>query len=74
MIAVYKYIRRINTRKAKEQFKLKDNVDTRTNGYKLAVNKFRLEITKSFTAEGVRCWNNPTQGLGSKNVLKAILN
>lgn len=47
MIAVYKYIRRINTREAKEQFKLKDNVDTRTNGYKLAMSKFRLEISRS---------------------------
>lgn len=74
MIAVYKYIRRINTRKAKEQFKLKDNVDTRTNGYKLAMNKFRLEISRSFTTKGVRCWSNPLQGLGSKNVQKIVLN
>lgn len=67
MIAVYKYIRRINTRKAKEQFKLKDNVDTRTNGYKLALNKFRLEISRSFTTKAVRCWRNYlTQGLGRK--------
>lgn len=58
MIAVYKYIGRINTRKAKEQFKLKDNVDTRTNGYKLAMNKFRLEISRSFTAKRARCCSN----------------
>lgn len=75
MIAVYKYLRRINTGKAKEQFKLKDNVDTRTNGYKLAMNKFRLEISRSFTSNAVGCWRNClTQGQGRKNVQKSILN
>lgn len=67
-------VRRINTRKAKKQFKLKDNVDTRTNGCKLAMNKFRLEISRSFTTKGVRCWSNLIQGLGSKNVQKNALN
>lgn len=74
MIAVYKYIRRINTRKGKEQFKLKDNVDTRTNGYKLAMNKSRLEISRSFPTKGVRCWSNLLQGLGNKNIPKKVLN
>ncbi|CAM5110844.1 unnamed protein product, partial [Natator depressus] len=44
MIALYKYIRGINTREGEELFKLSTNVDTRTNGYKLATRKFRLEI------------------------------
>ncbi|CAM5081371.1 unnamed protein product [Eretmochelys imbricata] len=44
MIAVYKYIRGINTREGDELFKLSTNVDTRTNGYKLVIGKFRLEI------------------------------
>ncbi|CAM5096139.1 unnamed protein product [Natator depressus] len=44
MIALYKYIRGINTREGEELFKLSVNVDTRTNGYKLATRKFRLEI------------------------------
>ncbi|CAM4650931.1 unnamed protein product [Lepidochelys kempii] len=44
MIALYKYIRRINTGEGEELFKLSTSVDTRTNGYKLAIGKFRLEI------------------------------
>lgn len=36
MIAICKYSRDINTGKGEELFKLKNNVDTRTNGYKLA--------------------------------------
>ncbi|CAM4587742.1 unnamed protein product [Lepidochelys kempii] len=44
MIAPYKYIRGINTEEGEELFKLSTNVDTRTNGYKLATKKFRLEI------------------------------
>ncbi|CAM5141001.1 unnamed protein product [Natator depressus] len=44
MIALYKYIRGINTREGEELFKLSNNVDTRTNGYKLTTRKFRLEI------------------------------
>ncbi|CAM5091881.1 unnamed protein product [Eretmochelys imbricata] len=43
-IALYKYIKRINTREGEELFKLSTNVDTRTNEYKLAIRKFRLEI------------------------------
>jgi len=74
MIAVYKYLRRINTGKAKEQFKLKDNVDTRTNGCNLAMNKFRLEISRSFTSKAVGCWSNClTQGLGSKRCSKEYI-
>lgn len=34
---------------------MKDSVATRTNGHKLAVNKFRLEIKRKFlTIKGVR--------------------
>ncbi|CAM4721271.1 unnamed protein product [Lepidochelys kempii] len=44
MIALYKYIRGINTGEGEELFKLSTNVDTRTNGYKLVNRKFRLEI------------------------------
>ncbi|CAM5073177.1 unnamed protein product [Natator depressus] len=44
MIALYKYIRRINTGEGEELFKLSTNVDTRTNGYNLVTGKFRLEI------------------------------
>uniref|UniRef100_A0A452IXX8 RRM domain-containing protein n=1 Tax=Gopherus agassizii TaxID=38772 RepID=A0A452IXX8_9SAUR len=44
MIALYKYIRGINIREGEELFKLNTNVDTRTNGYKLAIRKLRLEI------------------------------
>uniref|UniRef100_A0A8C3PDM1 Reverse transcriptase domain-containing protein n=1 Tax=Chrysemys picta bellii TaxID=8478 RepID=A0A8C3PDM1_CHRPI len=48
MIALFKYIRGINTREGEELFQLSTNVDTRTNGYKLAVGKFRLEIRRRF--------------------------
>ncbi|CAM4659406.1 unnamed protein product [Caretta caretta] len=44
MIAFYIYIRGINIGEGEELFKLSTNVDTRTNGYKLATRKFRLEI------------------------------
>lgn len=44
MIIIYKKneikkIRRINIREGGEPFKIKDNVDRRTNGYKMAMNK-----------------------------------
>ncbi|CAM5121826.1 unnamed protein product [Eretmochelys imbricata] len=44
MIALYKYIRGINTGEGEELFKLSTNVHTRTNGYELVIRKFRLEI------------------------------
>ncbi|CAM4690211.1 unnamed protein product [Lepidochelys kempii] len=44
IIALSKYIRGINTREGEELFKLSTNVDTRTNGYKLVIGKFRLVI------------------------------
>lgn len=35
-------------REETELFKLKDNIGTRTNGYKLAMNKLRLKIRRMF--------------------------
>ncbi|CAM4557273.1 unnamed protein product [Caretta caretta] len=59
MIALYKYIRGINTGEGEELFKLSTNVDTRTNGYKLATRKFRLDIRRRFlTIRGVKFWNS----------------
>lgn len=44
MTAVYKYIRGVTVREGKELLDLKGKVSTRTNGYKLAVIKFRLHV------------------------------
>ncbi|CAM5150477.1 unnamed protein product [Natator depressus] len=44
MIALYKYTRGIYTGEGEELLKLSTNVDIRTNGYKLVIGKFRLEI------------------------------
>lgn len=49
LIAIYKYITRVNTREGGEQFKPKDNVGTGTNGSKQAVN-FGCVIEQSFWA------------------------
>lgn len=42
--ALYKYVRGVNTREGEQQFKLKDSIATRGNGYKWPMNKFRLQI------------------------------
>ncbi|CAM5091879.1 unnamed protein product [Eretmochelys imbricata] len=70
MIALYNYIRGINTREGEELFKLSTNVDTRTNGYKLATRKFRLEIRRRFlTIRGVKFWNSlPREVVGAKDL------
>ncbi|CAM5112173.1 unnamed protein product [Natator depressus] len=70
MIALYKYIRGINTGEGEELFKLSTNVDTRTNGYKLATRKFRLEIRRRFlTIRGVKFWNClPREAVGAKDL------
>ncbi|CAM4568387.1 unnamed protein product [Lepidochelys kempii] len=70
MIALYKYIRGINTGEGEELFKLSANVDTRTNGYKLAIGKFRLEIRQRFlTIRGVKFWNSlPREAVGAKDL------
>lgn len=45
MIAICKYITENKySKEGEELFKLKGYVDTRTNGYKLAIDKFRLQI------------------------------
>uniref|UniRef100_K7F000 Reverse transcriptase domain-containing protein n=1 Tax=Pelodiscus sinensis TaxID=13735 RepID=K7F000_PELSI len=70
MIALLKYIRGINTREGEELFKFNTNVDTRTNGYKLASRKFRLEIRRRFlTIRGVKFWNGlPREVVGAKDL------
>lgn len=55
MISLCKYIGGLNTRESEGLCKLKDNVGTRPNRYKLAMNKFSLEIRRRFlTIRGVR--------------------
>lgn len=44
MNALCKHLRGVNTREGELQFKLKDNIATRGNGYKWPINKFRLQI------------------------------
>lgn len=43
-----KFLREVNTREGAELFKPKDNIGTRTNGCKLAMNKFKLGIKRRF--------------------------
>lgn len=43
LVALSKYIERINSREG-EPYKPKNNVGTRTNGLKLVMNKFRMEL------------------------------
>lgn len=47
-IPIYKYISRINTGEGQKLFKMKNNVGTRTVGYELITNKFRLQIRRRF--------------------------
>ncbi|CAM5108569.1 unnamed protein product [Natator depressus] len=70
MIALYKYIRGINTGEGEELFKLSTKVDTRTNGYNLVIGKFRLDIRRRFlTIRGVKFWNSlPREAVGSKDL------
>ncbi|CAM4567481.1 unnamed protein product [Lepidochelys kempii] len=70
IIALHKYIRGINTGEGEELFKLSTNVDTRTNGYKLVIGKFRLEIRRRFlTIRGVKSWNSlPREAVGAKDL------
>lgn len=48
MISVYKYIKPQNPQEREQLFKLKDNVGTRTNRYKLAENKLVWKINEGF--------------------------
>ncbi|CAM4697246.1 unnamed protein product [Lepidochelys kempii] len=75
MISLYKYIRGINTTEGEELFKLSTSVDTRTNGYKLAIRTFRLEIRQRFlTVRGVKFWNSlPRGAVGPKTYLASRL-
>lgn len=52
MIALYKYIREVNSRQGGELFRRKDNAGTRTNGEELARNKIRLGIRGRFLTPG----------------------
>lgn len=53
-----KYIRRINIRKGKELVKLKDNIGSEGNGYKLDMNKLKLEDRNNFLTITVRLWRS----------------
>lgn len=44
-----KYNRRINIRKGKELVKLRDNIGSEGNGYKLVMNKLKLEARNNLT-------------------------
>lgn len=51
-------------REETELFRLKDNIGTRTNGYKLAMNKLRLKIRRTFqNNREVRLLNNLPVGV-----------
>lgn len=53
MTAAYKHTRKRNNNirnKLVTVFKAKGNIDTRINGYTLAMNKFSLEIQRKFLA------------------------
>lgn len=54
MSVLCKYISRINIRKGKELVKLKDNIGPGGNGYKLVMNKLKLEARNNFLAIPVR--------------------
>jgi len=58
MSVLCKYISRINIRKGKELVKLKDNIGSGGNGYKLVVNKLKLEARNNFLTISVRLWSN----------------
>lgn len=65
----------VNTRKEEEVFKLKDNLGTRTNGYRVSKDKFRLEIKRSFiTNKGMEFWNSLILGLsGQEQVTNCVM-
>ena len=54
----YKYHMGISSRKRKHLFKLKDNIGTRTNEYKLVMNKFWMEIGSRFPNNGIATFGN----------------
>ena len=48
MFTFYKYIKAVDTRRADELFKLKNDVVRRTNSNRPSLNTFPLEIVRSF--------------------------
>lgn len=44
----FKNVQGVNIREGQELLKLKDNVGTKTKGYKLTLNKLSLEIRRGF--------------------------
>lgn len=57
-----KYIR-INIRKGKELVKLKDNIGSGGNGYKLVMNKLKLEARNNLLTITVRLWSSLPVGV-----------
>lgn len=64
----YEYISEETTRDGEKLFKLKYTVGTRTNGCKLDMNKFRLEVRRICIAlRGVNFWNSfPVEKRGTE--------
>lgn len=58
MSVLYKHIRRINIRKGKELVKLKVNTGSGGSGYKLIINKFKVEDSSNFLTIMVRFWSS----------------
>lgn len=57
MSVLCKYIRRTNIRKEKELVKLKDNIGSGGKGYKLIMNKLKVEDRSNFlTIMGRKPW------------------
>lgn len=73
MIAVNKYVKEVSTGEGKEILEPKDNVGTETNGYKLARNKFKLEIKRVPTIRGVSLWNRLSVALAEQLQNKIVV-
>lgn len=58
MSVLCKCIRRINIRKGKEMVKLKDNIGSGGKGYKLIMNKLKVEDRNNFLTITVKCWSS----------------
>lgn len=66
----YEYLSKENKREGEKLLKLKYTVGMRTNGCKLAMNKFRLEIRRFCLApRGVKLWNSsPVERRGTEHL------
>lgn len=74
LIAIYKYIMRVNTREGGEQFKPKDNVGTGTNGSKQAMDNFWLCNRAKFLSIGRwRLWSSQRGWVGVKSFWDKVL-